>query len=733
MVKRILSVFISAVIVFSCCTFISVTVSAEEYGGFIYTVKEDLTVKIDDYTGEEAILDIPDTIDGKPVTEISMGAFSGKQFLTRISIPDSVTVIGRGAFSSCENLTNAVLSENLTEIPASMFERCYSLRFIEIPEGVTVLRDRAFAGCLSLTGAVLPSTLTTIEEVTFWSCENLKMYVPETVTNISSNQAIGYEGYYDLMENFTMYCASNSAAEHYAQNAGINYETTALTYDDVAFGYYSYSEGLCVDTYYGNEKTVTLPSHIMGEPVAAFSFSGYIDHDGAYHPLDFFIEKFIIPAESLPAVETTSFISCANLKELEIQGNDPNYREVDGSIYSDGGETLLVVPTGAESIAIADGTKKISDFAFRYHEKLTEVTLPEGLISIGQGAFARAYTTNDYSNWKEYGCNITEIELPSTLVEIGKGAFAGSDITQIALPASLTSLGENAFFKCYNLTAFEVAQDNTAFTSVDGVLYNKDMTELINYPVKKYGAFTVPESVTHIREYAAAYNDGITELTLGKNVEFVGRYAFFNSESLKVVTVLNNYLEIDAAFTYDYSQRNISYPTPGLTVRADAVSRTAYTARSYVELKDVLADEIEGIDYIFEPLRTIEEQLHFDNETGIVSGVALDTYYYMFFDDVVLKSPDGSPIPTYNTRPLATGDIINYKETDYLVAIKGDTTRDGKINSTDFMQVRKHFLGLYEMTEVQKASSDVNGDRKINSTDFMQIRKHFLGLYNMYA
>ncbi len=61
----------------------------------------------------------------------------------------------------------------------------------------------------------------------------------------------------------------------------------------------------------------------------------------------------------------------------------------------------------------------------------------------------------------------------------------------------------------------------------------------------------------------------------------------------------------------------------------------------------------------------------------------------------------------------------------------GDVNKDGSINSTDFMQVRRHYLGLYTIPEENLALADVNKDGKINSTDFMQIRRHFLGIFEI--
>ena len=80
---------------------------------------------------------------------------------------------------------------------------------------------------------------------------------------------------------------------------------------------------------------------------------------------------------------------------------------------------------------------------------------------------------------------------------------------------------------------------------------------------------------------------------------------------------------------------------------------------------------------------------------------------------------------------VATGDIITKDGIEYIAVVLGDVNGDATINSTDFMQVRKAFLGTFSLNNAAAKAADVNGDGKINSTDFMQIRKHFLGTYTI--
>ena len=147
-------------------------------------------------------LNIPSTIDGKPVTSIGESAFNGCYNLTgKLVIPDSVTQIGDYAFYSCNNLTgDLVIPDNVTTIGKCAFSGCRSLTGrLVIPKGVTSIERYAFSDCSGLTGdLVIPDNVTTIGEGAFFNCRSLtgNLVIPDSVTQI------GDKAFY-LCSNFT--------------------------------------------------------------------------------------------------------------------------------------------------------------------------------------------------------------------------------------------------------------------------------------------------------------------------------------------------------------------------------------------------------------------------------------------------------------------------------------------------------------------------------------------------
>ena len=115
-----------------------------------------------------------------------------------------------------------------------------------------------------------------------------------------------------------------------------------------------------------------------------------------------------------------------------------------------------------------------------------------------------------------------------------------SSLASITIPDSVTSIGDSAFEDCSRLTSIIVDNDNRYFASIDGNLYNKNKTVLIQYAIgKTNSSFTIPNSVTSIRESAFWHCSRITSVTIGNGVTYIGTYAFYGCSSLTSVIIGN--------------------------------------------------------------------------------------------------------------------------------------------------------------------------------------------------
>jgi hypothetical protein len=130
-------------------------------------------------------LEIPATIEGKPVTSIGEGALYGSVSLTSVTIPDSVTSIGEEAFSKCFKLTSITIGDSVTSIGNRAFQDCHSLTSITIGGSVTSIGGQAFHRCVGLTSITIGAGVTSIGDTAFDSCSFLtSITIPDSVTSI---------------------------------------------------------------------------------------------------------------------------------------------------------------------------------------------------------------------------------------------------------------------------------------------------------------------------------------------------------------------------------------------------------------------------------------------------------------------------------------------------------------------------------------------------------------------
>lgn len=217
----------------------------------------------------------------------------------------------------------------------------------------------------------------------------------------------------------------------------------------------------------------------------------------------------IIPAnykgKPVTSIRGYAFSGCSSLTSVTI-GN---------GVTSIGGYAFEGCSSLTSVIWNAENCTKVGSSTFYRCSKLSSITIGENVKTIPAYAF--------------YGCNSLEnITIPDSVTYIGNFALYGcSSLTSITIPDSVTSICESAFRGCSSLTSIVVDNDNQYFTSIDGNLYNKDKTELIQYAIGKTDAsFIITDSVTSIGDYAFFGCSGLTSVTIGNSVTSIRESAF---------------------------------------------------------------------------------------------------------------------------------------------------------------------------------------------------------------
>ncbi len=356
--------------------------------------------------------------------------------------------------------------------------------------------------------------------------------------------------------------------------------------------------------------------------------------------------------DSVTSIGTYTFRGCTSLTSVTI-----------GDSVTSIGVSAFYYCTSLTSVTIGDSVTSIGIGAFAYCDSLTSVTIPDSVTSIGMVAFA-------------YCTSLTSVTIGDSVTSIGSNAFCDCDsLTSVTIPDSVTTIGEGAFEDCASLTEIVVADANPNYCSVDGVLFNKEMTTLIQCPGGKIGAYSIPDSVTSVGDSAFHDCTSLTSVTIGDSVTTIGEDAFYSCDALTSVTIGDSVTTIgEYAFARCDSLKTVHY-------HGTEEDKAAIDINSY-------NDDLTSATWHY-----------YDNGCDAECNVC---------------KYQRTPPHNYADEKDDTCDTCGQWR-EVILYTSGDGNGDGKVNNKD-LGLLQQYLNEWDVTIVIEAA-DLNEDGKINNKD----------------
>lgn len=244
-----------------------------------------------------------------------------------------------------------------------------------------------------------------------------------------------------------------------------------------------------------------------------------------------------------------SVFAATEMSVIQNDGTITKYdvREIKEIVFTEvtknpASEDILAVDeseTPLKFIFLSDSTVEVKQDGS--YKVLDSIAIPDKVIINGE-----EYSVTSIGHDAFRGCRMENISIPSSITHIDTSAFNSCTwLTSIEIPSQVSEIEATAFLGCDKLTSIQVDSDNPYFTSLDGVLFNKNKTEIICVPKGIKGQYSIPSGVTIIGDDAFYGCDYLTAIEIPSSVTRIGEGAFGSCDQLTSIEIPSNVTSIE--------------------------------------------------------------------------------------------------------------------------------------------------------------------------------------------
>jgi len=591
-------------------------------------------------------------------------------------------------------------------------------------------------------------------------------------------------------------------------------ESTMAVSGDYEYELYEYLVGgksvwgAAILEYWGSSSSVAIPSVLGGYPVMEISYGAFsycvglqgitIPNSVIYiAPFAFEfcsgISSITIP-NSVTHIGWEAFAGCYNLKNITIPasvvfiGEDAfagtPWFAAQSSTYVVVGGGVLIKFNGTGTSAVVPGNVRHIADAFSWNTSLTSITIPSGVTSIGDLAFAGCTRLTSISipnsvtdiGWAAfYQCyELQGVTLPNSLTYVADSLFANSGLTSVTIPGSVKSVGESAFYKCsalqsvsiqfgveyigneafsqcFNLTSVSIPSSVEAVGSrafMDTLWRLNQTADFVivgSGVLLKYNGtnstVTIPSHVTYISDAFSHNYHGIASVSIPSSVKVIDDYAFSNCYNLITVNIPSNVYYIGRQ-AFDYtglksllipeSVRFIGemafYHCSSLESATIASGDLFIGSRAFAYCYDLIEvyfkDAPPFLDQGWESDDGVFYRTH--SSLTLYYPASLATYWApkgetKWYGYRIAPYTPPTPVPTPEPTPWPT--LRPDGSVDY-----GDVKCSGKVSAADAACILRYLVRLEALGGLCLANADANGDGIVNAADAALILRFLVRL-----